>query len=119
MEQLLLEPLFLANFGGIGNLIIVALVVLGGSYFLDGIWVKGFVSALIVAVVISVTNYFLGGILKGLVWPIKWLPFGFAYMLVDAVLIYIAHFLLSGFKVKGFWSALSLAGLIALVQWFL
>ncbi|MGB0984430.1 MAG: phage holin family protein [Saprospiraceae bacterium] len=119
MEQLFLEPLFLAQLNGIGNLVIVALAVLAGSYFLDGIWVKGFTSALIVAVVISVVNYFIGGMLKSIVSPIKWLPFDFAYMLVDAVLIYIAHSMLEGFKVKDFWSALSLAGIITLIQWFL
>ena len=117
-----MELILLADFGGlgdIGNIIIVAIVVLAASFFLEGIWVKGLISALIVAVVIAVVNYFIGPFLNQLAKPMSWLPFELAYIVVDAVIIYIADFFLKGFKVKSFIAALMLAGIITLVQFIL
>ena len=121
MENLFTSPILLMDIGigSITNIIIVALVVILGSYILEGIWVKGLISALIVGLVIAVINLLIGEPLQKLVSPIKFLPFQAAYILVDAAIIYIADFFLKNFKVKNFWSAFSLACLIAFVQWIL
>ncbi len=121
MENLLTSPILLMNIGlsSLTSIIAVSLVVILGSYVLEGIWVKGLISALIVGVVIAVINLLIGDTLQNLVRPLKFLPFQAAYVLVDGVIIYIAAFFLKNFKVKNFWSAFSLAALIALVQYFL
>ena len=111
------EPLFLANFYGLGNILVVTILVLLASHFLNGIWVKGILEAFIVALVVAGVGILIEGFLNRLVSPLSFLPFQVAYIFVDAVLIYIADFLLKGFKVKDFWSALALAVVITLVQW--
>ena len=116
MEFLLSDTMFLASFQGLSTVIGTAIVVFLGSYFIKGISVDGPISALIAAIALAVVSFFLERFLDTLATPFSWITFGLFNLIVDAVIIYIAHMLLKGFQVKDFWSALLLAVAITVVQ---
>lgn len=95
---------------------ILAILVSGIAFFigakvLPGVSMKGFVQAIIVAVVVAVLNYFLGSFLKlislGLLALLS--------VVLNAIIIMIADWILDGFKVKNFWWALALAVVVSIV----
>ena len=101
----------------IKTLIIAAAVVIA-SYFLPGVGVKRFTTALMVALVLSVLNYFVKPILVILTLPITIITLGLFLFVINAVIILIdAHFV-HGFKVDGFWWALLFSVLLSLVNSF-
>lgn len=113
MDNLIL----LVQFGGLFNSLFIAIIALLASYLLPDIKVSSFWSALVFAVVVSLVNWALGPFLDRLVSPIRFLPFEAAYILVDAVVIYLADFFIKGFKVKNFYTALILAVILTVAQW--
>lgn len=117
MEFLLSDVTFLAQFQGLGTAIGTAVVVFIGSYFIKGISVDGPISALIAGIVLAVVSFFLEGILNGLAKPLSWITFGLFNLVIDAVIIYIVHMLLKGFRVENFWAALILALAITAFQY--
>lgn len=109
--------ILLVQFGGFFNAIFIAIIALLASYLLPDIKVDSFWSALVFAVVVSLVNWALGGFLNRLVSPLGFLPFRAAYLLVDAVIIYLADFFIRGFRVKNFYTALILAIILTAAQW--
>lgn len=110
----MLDTLFLANFNGsFWGVISTTICVLVASFFVDGIKVDGPVSALVAAIVLAVVNFFVYSPMMTI------LPVGgiIGVLIVNAIVIYIAHMLLDGFKVKSFWAALMLAVAISFLQW--
>ncbi len=106
----------------IWGIIINALALLLGAAVISGIKMRGFIHAVIIAFVIGLLNYFIGSILDWLATPINWISSGLFSFVIDALIIYLASKILSGFKVERFVDALLLAVIIALfnglVQWW-
>lgn len=117
MEFLLSDTMFLASFQGLGTVITTAVVVFIGSYFIKGISVDGPISALIAGIALALVSFFLGGILDTLATPLSWITLGLFNLVIDAVIIYIAHMLLKGFRVESFLAAFILALAITAVQY--
>ena len=110
----MMETIFLANFGGsLGGVVSTTICVLIASFFLDGIKVDGPISALIAAIVLAVINFFVTKPMLAM------LPIGgiLGILIVNAIVIYIAHMLLKGFTVKSFWAAFILAIAISILQY--
>ena len=94
------------------TILVNAIAFFVASKLLSGVQLKGFVQALFVAVIIAVLNVTLGSFLKIITLGI--LSLSVFTLLLDAILIQIADFFLSGFKVKNFWWALGLAFVVYL-----
>ena len=94
------------------TILVNAIAFFVASKLLSGVQLKGFVQALFVAVIIAVLNVTLGSFLKIITLGI--LSLSVFTLLLDAILIQIADFFLSGFKVKNFWWALGLAFVVSL-----
>ncbi len=91
----------------------VALAV--AAYLLPGVEIDNFQTALIAALVIGLLNATIGLLLRLVVFPLTWLVPGLIYFLVDALMIYFAARLVSGFRVKNFVNALLVALIVAVV----
>jgi putative membrane protein len=89
----------------IKTLIIAAAVVLS-SYFLPGVSVNRFTTALMVALVLSLLNYFVKPILILLTLPVTILTLGLFLFVVNAIIILLASKLVTGFHVNSFGWAL-------------
>lgn len=91
--------------------IVSALVILISAYFLPGVHVLDFITALAIAVVLGIINAILRPILIILTLPITLITFGLFLLVINALLIMLTTYIVPGFRVDSFWWAL-LFGLI-------
>ena len=96
-------------------LILTAAIMLT-SYLLDGIQVKGFISALLAAAILSVLNVFLRPVLLVLTLPFNILSLGLFTFIINAILLMMVSGVIPGFIVRDFWSALFGSLLISIVN---
>lgn len=86
---------------------------------IPGFEIKNFWSALLAAIVIGLINATIGFILKILTLPISILTFGIFLFVINALMLKLAAFFVSGFEVKGFWSAFFGAIILAILNMIL
>lgn len=99
--------------------LILTAAILIASYLLDGIEVSGFISAFFAAAILGILNAFLRPILFILTLPLTVLTLGLFTFVINAVLLMMASGVISGFHVRGFWTAIFGSLLISLVSWLL
>ena len=99
--------------------LILTAAILCASYLIDGIRVDGFFSALFAAAILGILNAFFRPILLILTLPINILSLGLFTFVINALLLKMASGVISGFEVKGFWSAVFGSLIISIVGWIL
>lgn len=99
--------------------LILTAAILAAAYVIEGIQVSGFLSALFAAAVLGILNAFFRPILLILTLPINILSMGLFTFVINALLLMMASGVISGFHVRGFWSAILGSLIISLVNWFL
>ncbi|MCC4213465.1 phage holin family protein [Leeuwenhoekiella parthenopeia] len=92
----------------------IAVIILG--YLLPGVSVTSFLTALVVAVVIALLRLIVKPILIILTLPITILTFGIFLLFINAIIILLAGYFVSGFVVDGIWWALIFSLLLSLFQ---
>jgi putative membrane protein len=93
-----------------------ALALLIVTYVVPGFDVEDFSTALVAVLVIGLLNLTLGWILRFVTWPLNWLTLGLVYLVVDAVIIYLASKLVKGFRIASFFTAFLGALVLAIVH---
>jgi putative membrane protein len=76
------------------------------AYLLPGVDVTDYWTALIVALVLTLANVFVKPVLIILTIPITLLTLGLFLLVINALIILLADYLVDGFSVDGFWWAL-------------
>jgi putative membrane protein len=76
------------------------------AYLLPNVDVDGYGTALIVALVLSIANVIVKPILILFTIPITILTLGLFLLVINAIIILLADYLVDGFSVDGFWWAL-------------
>jgi len=94
-----------------------ALALLIVTYVVPGFDVEDFPTALVAVLVIGLLNITLGLFLRFITWPFNWLTLGLVYLVVDAVIIYLASKLVKGFRIKSFFTAFLGALVLAVVHY--
>ncbi len=89
------------------------------SYLLDGIHVSSFFTAVFAAAMLGILNAFFRPILIILTLPINILSLGLFTFVINALLLMMVSGIISGFDVRGFWSAVFGSILISVVSWLL
>lgn len=84
----------------------MTIAVFVAANILPGVTVSGFGTALIAAVVIGLLNTFIKPLLIFLTLPINLLTLGLFTLVINAGIIMMVPYIVSGFKVNGFWYAL-------------
>lgn len=97
------------------KLVLTALAVIIASYFLPGVSVDSFLVAVLVAAVLAVLNAILKPVLVLLTIPLTILTLGLFLLVINAVIILLADFFISGFHVNGFWWALIFSLILSLI----
>lgn len=95
------------------HLLIEAGILLIASFLFSQIEVRGIGSAIIAALVIGLLNISLGSILDFIFGPLNFITFGLVSIIINALMLKLADWLLPGFKIKGFFYAFVLAILLA------
>src|SRR5437868_3181949 len=92
--------------------VLSALALMLVSRFVPGFAVSGFIAALIAAVVIGFINGTFGFFLKVLTFPFTIITFGLFLLVINALMLRLASFLVPGFYVDG--TAAAFKGALAL-----
>ena len=99
----------------LAQLIISALAVIITSLILPGVHIDSPLTGLIVAAVLAVLNAIIKPILVILTIPITVITLGLFLLVINAALILLASYLVNGFNVQGFWTALFFSIILSLV----
>lgn len=94
-----------------------ALALLGIAYFLPGIHVNGFYSALLAALVLGLVNAIIRPLLLILTLPLNILTIGLFTFVINALLFWFVGSILRGFIVDTFWHAFLGALIMTVVGW--
>lgn len=76
------------------------------------------VGALLVAIVLGLLSTFIKPILVALTLPLNIVTLGLFSLVINAVLVLVADFIVPGFSVDGFWWALVYAAVLSLINVF-
>lgn len=98
------------------RLVISTLAILVAANVVPGVFVASTTTAIIVAIVLGVLNTFLKPVLQILALPITILTLGLFYFVVNVFIIYLATFLVDGFAISGFISALLFGLVVSIVS---
>ena len=101
------------------NWLLNALAILTAAYILPGIHVDTFVTALVLSVVLGIANVVIKPILVLLTLPITILTFGLFTLVINALLVLGATYIVPGFTVDGFLWALVFSIVLSLISWAL
>ena len=93
--------------------------ILLASYMLDGIQVRGFMSAVGAAAILGILNAFFRPVALILTLPINIITLGLFTFVINAVMLKMASGVIGGFNIQGFWPAVFGALIISLVSWLL
>jgi putative membrane protein len=97
------------------KIIISSLAVMAVSWLLPGVQVEDYEAALWLAFVLSILNGFLKPVLIILTIPATILSLGLFLLVINASIILIADYFLTGFSVDGFWWALLFSLMLSIV----
>jgi len=95
----------------------VSLVIV--AYLIPGIQLQGVGPALIAPIVIGLVNATVGFIVKIVTFPITILSLGLFLLVINALMLMFAAYLVPGFAVAGFWSAFVGAIVLSIVSMIL
>lgn len=100
------------------KLILSTIAVLITAWLLPGVSIDGnsFFTAFILAVVLAFLNAVLKPILVFLTIPVTILTLGFFYLVINALIIILAKYLVQGFHVNGFFPALLFSIVLSVIS---
>ena len=101
------------------KILVSSLAVFFSAYILKGVYLDGFPTAILVAVLIGFMNAFLRPILVILTIPVTLLTFGLFLLVINAVIIKLADYALTGFAVNSFLTAVLFSIIVSLITWIL
>jgi putative membrane protein len=106
--------------GIILRLLVSSLAVFFGTYILPGVYLEGgFPTAILVALIMGFLNAFLRPILIILTIPITLVTFGLFLLVINAAIILLADYVLTGFSVNSFFTAVLYSIIVSLITWLL
>jgi putative membrane protein len=95
-----------------------ALAILAAAYIVPGIEVAGGLSLLAAALVLGLVNAVVRPILLFLTLPFTLVTLGLFIFLLNAFCLWLTSWLVKGFEVHGFWTAVLGALIVSVVSWF-
>lgn len=93
-----------------------AVAILIAAYIVPDVAIT-LVSAFIAAIVLGALNLFVRPILMVLTLPINVLTLGLFSLVVNAFLVLLADYLVPGFSIADFWTAILFALVLAVINW--
>ncbi|PKV75352.1 phage holin family protein [Pontibacter ramchanderi] len=101
--------------GIIIKILLTGVAALIAAYILPGVHIDGFVTALILAIVLALLNAVVRPILVILTIPVTVLTLGLFLLVINALIILLADYLIGGFSVDGFLWALVFSLVLSLI----
>ncbi len=101
------------------QLLLTALAVYISARFTPGVHIASYWSAIVVALVMTLLNIFVKPILTFISLPITLLTMGLFLLIINAIIILIASYLVGSFHVDGFGSAILFSVVFTIISWLL
>jgi putative membrane protein len=101
------------------EILLMGFAMLIGAYFVPGVSVDGYGSAIIAAVLIAIANATIGLVLRIFTFPLNVLTLGLISFIITILMILLVDSWMSGFNTTGFWAAAILAIAIAVIKMLL
>jgi putative membrane protein len=101
------------------KVLITAFAVVIGAYFMPGVQVDGFTTAIVVAFVLGLLNALLKPVLVILTLPVTVMTLGLFLLVINAFIIQLSAYFVTGFEVGSFWTALLFSIILSLISWLL
>lgn len=98
------------------RLILNAVAILLTSYLLSGVHVEGFYAAFILAFVLSILNAILKPVLVVLTIPITIVTLGLFLIAINAGVLLLADYFVSGTNIDGFWWAVLFGFIVSILN---
>lgn len=98
------------------RILITAVLVMVISYFMKGVVVEQFTTAIIVAIVLGLLNLFVKPVLVLLTLPVTFFTLGLFLLVINAIIILLCDHFVDGFDVSSFWTALFFSIILSLSQ---
>ena len=98
------------------RLLLSALAVVVLAKILPGVEVSSYGIAILVAFVLSILNFLVKPLLIILTLPVTIVTLGLFLLIINAIIILLADWLVDGFSVNGIWWALAFSLLLSLLQ---
>jgi putative membrane protein len=98
----------------IAKLLLSALSIYIFAWFLPGVTISNYKTAIIVTLLIAVVDTFVKPALRLLTFPITFITLGLSLLIINACLILFIDYLVSGFAVSSIWMAMIFAILCSL-----
>lgn len=102
----------------IANLLVNSFAVFWADYFLEGIYIKDFKTAVIVALVLGILNTFIKPMLELLSLPLNLLTLGLFRFLINGFIVFLASWFVFGFFVSNFFWAVIFSVVLSITSWF-
>ena len=101
------------------RIIIIAVAAYLAARLLPGVTIPDATTAVLVALVLALLNAFVKPILVALTLPITILTLGLFLLIINIIIIYLAAYLVPGFSVDGWLSALLFSLIVAVITYIL
>lgn len=98
------------------NWLIYTLAIIITAYLLPGVAIESLFAALVAALVLGLINAVLRPIILILTLPINILTLGLLTLVINALLVMLADFIVPGFSVGSFWWALLFSIILSIVN---
>lgn len=88
------------------KILVSSLAIMVTAYILPGVELKDYLTGILLAIVLSFLNAFIKPLLILFTIPATIFTLGLFLLVVNAIIILFADYLVDGFEVAGFWTAL-------------
>lgn len=88
------------------NILVTSIAALFASYLLPGVIIDGFLNAILVALALALLNQFVKPLLILFTIPVTKFTLGLFLLVINAIIILLADWMVIGFSVRNFWWAL-------------
>lgn len=101
------------------QLLLTALAAFLAAKLTPGVNITSYWTAIILALVLGLLDVFVKPILEFISIPVTLLTLGLFMLVINAVIILLASWIISSFQVSGFWAALLYSIIFSVVSWLL
>lgn len=101
------------------KVIVTAFAVVIGAHIMPGVTVDSFLTAIVVAFVLGILNAILKPVLVLLTLPVTVLSLGLFLLIINAFIIMLTDYFVTGFDVSTFWMAILFSVILSVISWLL
>lgn len=98
------------------EILLIGVAVSIAAFFIPGVQVSGFFSAIIAGILIGLANATIGSILRLLTFPINLMTLGLMSFIITVLMVLLVDHYMTGFNTSGFIAALIFALVLSVVK---